>query len=83
MYYDYDDYEYKEIRSIRNLSIDKDYEPVTIDGAFNNNYLQYVRVGGKGKDKHLSVKEFLDRIKPYLSDMINNHKAQRKKWRIY
>ena len=38
---------------------------------------------GKDKDKNLSVKEFLNRIKPYLSDMINNHKAQRKKWRIH
>ena len=36
-YYDYDDAEYKGIKSIRNLSIDKDYKPVIIDGAFNNN----------------------------------------------
>ena len=40
-------------------------------------------MGGKDKDKNLSVKEFLDRIKPYLNDMINNHKAQGKKWRIH
>ena len=38
-YYDYDDYEYKGIRSIRNLPIDKDYKPVIIDGAFNKNYV--------------------------------------------
>ena len=37
-YYDYDDYEYKGIRSIRNLPIDKDYKPVIINAAFNNNY---------------------------------------------
>ena len=40
-------------------------------------------MGGKDEDKNLSVKECLDRIKPYLSDMINNHKDQEKKWRIY
>ena len=38
---------------------------------------------GKGRDKNLSVKRFLERIKPYLSDIINNLKAQGKKWRIH
>ena len=38
-YYDYDDYEYKGIKSMRNLPIDKDYKPITIDGTFNNNYV--------------------------------------------
>ena len=38
-------------------------------------------MGGEGKDKNLSVKEFLDRIKPYLRD-INNHKTQGE-WRIH
>ena len=33
-YYDYDDAEYKGIKSIRNLSVDKDYKPVIIDDAF-------------------------------------------------
>ena len=32
-YYDYDDAEYKGIKSLRNLSIDKDYKPVIIDDA--------------------------------------------------
>ena len=30
--------------------------------------------GGKDKDKNLSIKDYLDKIKPYLIDM---------KWRIY
>ena len=30
------------------------------------------------KNKNLSLKEYLDMIKPYLSDIINNHK----KWEI-
>ena len=70
----YDDAEYQGIKSIRNLSIDKDYKPVIIDGVFNNNYVQYESIGSG----NLSIKEYLDKIKPYLSDLINNHKAQRK-----
>ena len=34
------------------------------------------------KNKNLSVKEYIDVIRPYLSDIINNHKAQGK-WRIH
>ena len=33
-------------------------------------------MGGEGKDKNLSVKQYLDKIKPYLRDIINNHKTQ-------
>ena len=78
-YYDYDGVvEYKGIRSIRNLldlSIDEDYHKPTItNSAFNSNYLQYESMGGKDKDKNLSIKDYLDKIKPYLIDM---------KWRIY
>ena len=29
------------------------------------------------KDKSLSVKEHVDVIRPYLSDILNNHKTQR------
>ena len=61
------------------MSTDKDYKTVIIDGALNSNYVQYESVGGKNKDTNLSVKEFLDRIKPYLSNMMNNHKTQEKK----
>ena len=36
----------------------------------------------ENKDKNLSVKEYTDVIRPYLSDIINNHKAQGT-WRIH
>ena len=36
----------------------------------------------RDKDKLLSIKNFLDRIKPYLSDIINDHKTQGK-WKIH
>ena len=35
-------------------------------------------MGGKDKGKNVSIKKYLDKIKAYLSDMINNHKVQRK-----
>ena len=39
-----------------------------------SNYIEYKSNGDK--DITLSIKDFLDEIKPYLSDIINNHKTQ-------
>ena len=59
------------------LPIDEDYyKPVITDGSFNGNYIQYGSLGGEDKNKDLSIKKYLDGIKPYLGDIINNHKAQ-------
>ena len=83
-YYDYDDIEYNGIRDVKDLfdlSIDEDYyKPIIIRGAFNNNYIQYESKGDKGKN--LSTKNYLNMIRPYLSDIINDHKTQGK-WRIH
>ena len=76
-YYDYDDSEYRGIRNVRDLfdsSIDEDYyEPIIVNTAFDSNYIQYEIKGDKGKN--LSIKRYLKMIKPYLSDLINNHKT--------
>ena len=57
------------------MSIDGDYyKPIIADGAFNNNYIQYESMGDKGK--YLLIKEHLDMIGPYLSNIINDHKTQ-------
>ena len=62
------------------MSVDEDYyKPIITKGAFNNNYIQHESKGDKGKN--LSTKKYLNMIKPYLSDIINEHKTQ-KKWRI-
>ena len=54
---------------------DKDkYKRININNGFNNNYIEYQRNGGE--DEILSVKEYLDMIKLYLNNMINNHKNQ-------
>ena len=41
--------------------------------AFNGNCIEYESKGDK--DKHSSPKEYLDMIKPYLNDKINDHKT--------
>ena len=56
------------------LSIDEDYyKPIIASGAFNGSYIQYEREGDKGKN--LPIKEYLNIIKPFLSDIINDHKT--------
>ena len=55
------------------------YEPKKTVSAFNNNYIQYESIGDK--NKVLSIKEYIDIIRPCLTDIMNNHKAQGK-WRI-
>ena len=56
------------------------YEPKKTVSPFNNNYIQYESV--RDKDKNLSIKEYIDVIRPYLSEIINNHEVQGK-WKIH
>ena len=76
-YHDHDDAKYIGIRDVGNLfnqSTDKDYyKPIKTKSAFNGNYIEYESNGDK--DKNLSLKKYLSIIRPYLSDMINNHKT--------
>ena len=46
---------------------------------FSNNYVEYEN--NADKDKKLSIEEYLDKIRPYLSDIVNNHKTQGE-WKI-
>ena len=63
------------------MSTDEDYyKPIITDSAFNNNYIQYESKGNK--DQILTINEYLDIIRPYLSDIINDHKTQGE-WRIH
>ena len=75
-YYDHDDAKYIGIRDVGNLfnqSADKDYyKPIKTKSAFNGNYIEYESNGDK--DKSLSEKEYLSMIRPYLSNIINDHK---------
>ena len=63
------------------MSIDEDcYKPIITNSAFNNNYIQYESKGNK--DKILTVNEYFDIIRSYLSDIINDRKTQGE-WRIH
>ena len=56
------------------MSIDEDYyKPIVAKSAFGGNYIQYESNGDKGKN--LSIKKYLNIIKPYLIDIINEHKT--------
>ena len=56
-----------------NIDDDDDYKPTLVRRYFDENYKYYEsRVD---KDKKLSTEQYLDMIKPYLSDLINENKA--------
>ena len=62
------------------LSNDKDcYKPIIVKSAFKNNYVKYESNGDK--DKILTPNEYLDMRRPYLVNMINDHK-NKGKWKI-
>ena len=77
--YDFaDDDEYRKIGSIRTLfkEFDRDYyKPIRTDDGFagrRNNYIEYKSKGDRYEQ--LSREEYLNLIRPYLRDLINNHK---------
>ena len=56
------------------MSIDEYYyKPIIAKSAFDGSYIQYESKGDKGKN--LSIKKYLNIIKPYLIDVINEHKT--------
>ena len=76
-YHDRDDLDYHGIRDMENLFDDVDnddyYKPILVKSSFKENY-KYDDCRGD-KDKKLSVKQYLYKIMPYLSDLIYEHKA--------
>ena len=75
-YHDYDDYEYKGIKYIKELfkiSIDKDYyKPKLSKSGYNKNYVQYE----SKRDKILALKEYLNLIEKYLKELIEEYKLK-------
>ena len=55
------------------------YEPREVKSAFDGSYMLYESRGDK--DSKLAIYEYFDIIRPYLRDMIDNHKA-RGEWKI-
>ena len=58
------------LENVKDLYSILDYKPILIRTGFNNNYLEY---GSEGSNS-LSFTEYLDLIKPYLEDLINEKK---------
>ena len=75
----HDDLDYHEIRDIEKLfdnvnDNDNDYyKPTLVKSSSKKNYKYYE--SRSDKDKRSSVEQYLDIIKPYLSDLINENKA--------
>ena len=53
---------------------------ITNKSAFNSNCIEYESKGNK--DKILSIKKYLNIIRPFLSDTINDHKTQGE-WKVH
>ena len=64
----------KILRDTKNLfeHEEKYYKPVRVSVFWSNNYIEYENNGDRNKT--LSVEEYLNKIRPYLKDIINNVK---------
>ena len=82
--YDRDDFVYYGIRDMENLfdeaSEEDYYKPILVKSSFKGNYKYYESRGDK--EKRLSVKQYLNKITPYLYDLINDHRIARRVWKI-
>ena len=64
------------MQKIRTLfeSDNEDYnEPIRTDTAFSSNYIEYKSNGDK--EKRLSIEEYLNNIRTYFSNIIDDHKT--------
>ena len=70
----------KEIEYLFDKINEEDYyEPIKTKHAFDDNYIEYESRGDKYRN--LSLAEYLNIIRPYSKDMIDNHKAH-SEWKI-
>ena len=72
------------LRDIKNLfehekEEENYYKPVRVSNFWSNNYIEYESNGDRNKT--LSVEEYLNKIRPYLKDIIKNLK-QSDTWEI-
>ena len=65
------------LENVKDLYSILDYKPILIRTGFNNNYLEY----GSESSNSLSFTEYLDLIKPYLEDLINE-KKNKGQWKL-
>ena len=65
------------LENVKDLYSILDYKPVLITVGFNNSYLEY----GSNGNNSLSFTEYLNSIKPYLEDLINE-KKNKGEWKL-
>ena len=84
-HHDLDDPYYFGIRDVEKLFGKVDgkyyYKPILVKSSFKDNYKYYESRGEKSKN--LFVEQYLDAIKPYLRDLINNHKVNKNKSKVW
>ena len=82
--HDRDDLDYYGIRDIETLFDETNeedyYKPIFVKSSHKGNYKYYESNGDK--EKILSVKQSLNKITPYLYDLINDHRITRRNWKI-
>ena len=82
--HDRDDLDYYGIRDIETLfdeaSKEDYYKPIFVESSHKCNYKYYESNGDI--EKRLSVKQYLNKITPYLYDLINDHRIVRRIWKI-
>ena len=79
-----DDFDYYGITDVPILfgqtSEEDYYKTVFVKSSHKGNYKYYESNGDK--EKRLSVKQYLNKITPYLYDLINDHRIVRRVWKI-
>ena len=60
------------LRIILSMKKKNYYKPVKVSNFWSNNYIEYESNGDR--NKKLSVEEYLNKIRPYLKDIIYNLK---------
>ena len=66
---------YRILRYSKNLfehEVENCYKPARLNIFWSNNYIEYESNGHRSKT--LSVEEYLNKVRPYLKDIINNLK---------
>ena len=61
------------LRDIQNLFKHEEqnyYKPVRVSNFWSNNYIEYE--SKNDRNKALSIKQYLNKIRPYLEDIISN-----------
>ena len=80
----HDDFDYYGITDIpilfSKISKEDYYKPIFAKSSHKVNYKHYESNGGI--EKTLSVEQYLNKITPYLYDLINDHKIARRVWKI-